>query len=513
LIFFLVFTAIVVVHEFGHYLFARLFKVKIISFAVGFGPKIFSRKGKDGTEFRLNVFPLGGYLKMEGEDPTAFEGEEPADKGLYYAKPAWQRFFIAFAGPAFSIIAGYVLLAMVAVIWGIPSVGIAQVDPSSPAMEAGMKSGDVITHMNGKRVFDLTEISEIIKENERVQFTVKRESGVKQVNVSPRVFPVQYNLVLKTSDSAISKEGLTVEKINGEDWEEQRLENYMNKESGESVLPREAELTLSNSETMTATLYGLQRIQERKVIGITFATLSKTIKKGVAPFKDGDKIFSINNNAINSGNDMFNVLRVMDFPADRESPYHYMEIRGDKIIENETYRSLNAISVTVLRNGEEITLEIPREAFIESIGQCVFEPPVPNQTISNPVRAVSIGFQWSNNLLRRMGKIITELFSGQRNVSEFSGPIGIMAVIGQASDAGLESVILIVALITLNLGIINLLPLPALDGGRIVFNLIEMIMRKRINPVIEGYIHTAGFFFIIGLSFYIMYFDILRFMN
>ena len=112
-----------------------------------------------------------------------------------------------------------------------------------------------------------------------------------------------------------------------------------------------------------------------------------------------------------------------------------------------------------------------------------------------------------------MGKIITELFSGQRNVSEFSGPIGIMAVIGQASDAGLESVILIVALITLNLGIINLLPLPALDGGRIVFNLIEMIMRKRINPVIEGYIHTAGFFFIIGLSFYIMYFDILRFMN
>ncbi len=88
-----------------------------------------------------------------------------------------------------------------------------------------------------------------------------------------------------------------------------------------------------------------------------------------------------------------------------------------------------------------------------------------------------------------------------------------MNIIGQASRAGLETLIFLLAFITLNLGIINLLPLPALDGGRIVFSILEMITRKRINPVIEGYIHTIGFFLLIGFAIYISYFDIIRFMR
>jgi regulator of sigma E protease len=156
---------------------------------------------------------------------------------------------------------------------------------------------------------------------------------------------------------------------------------------------------------------------------------------------------------------------------------------------------------------------MPSEVFIQSLGNSFFESPVENKQTMNPFLAISWGFQWSNNLLRRMGMIIGNIFTGEQDISEFSGPVGIVNIIGQATKAGFESLVLIFALITLNLGIINLIPLPALDGGRIVFNLIEMVSRKKINPVIEGYIHAAGFFFIMALAVYITYFDIMRFMK
>ena len=108
----LIFTAIVVIHELGHFLFARLFKVRILAFGIGFGPAIYKKKTASGMDFKINLFPLGGYVRMDGEDPTEIDESVSAEKrkGFYYSKTAWQRFLIALAGPAFSILAGYLLL-------------------------------------------------------------------------------------------------------------------------------------------------------------------------------------------------------------------------------------------------------------------------------------------------------------------------------------------------------------------------------------------------------------------
>src|SRR6056297_664347 len=494
------------IHELGHFLFARLFKVKILSFGIGFGPALYRKKTASGMDFKINLFPLGGYVRMDGEDPTEIDEtvSEEKRRGFYYSKPPWQRFLIALSGPAFSILAGYLMLSVVALFWGIPQVGIAKVDPFSPAQEAGLRDNDIISRLNGKLLFDTEELSATIKNSESVDLTVTRGEQQKDITVYPQVFPKQYEMIIK-GDSI--PEGLSlsqIKSVNGVAFDEIDLSEY----SGEEIV-----MVTQSGKQISGVLSGYQLIKERKVIGIEYKTLSRTLKSTEAPFKDGDVILSINGNQIEQGNDLFTILRFMDFPTDSKTPYHYLSIRDSTIMDVSSMKNLNTITVQVRRDGEETTLEMPSQVFINSLGNSYFVSPVDNRQTMNPLLAISWGFQWTNNLMRRMGRIIGNIFTGEQNISEFSGPVGIVNIIGQATKAGFESLVLIFALITLNLGIINLIPLPALDGGRIVFNLIEMLSRKKINPVIEGYIHTVGFFFIIGLSFYIMYFDILRFMN
>jgi regulator of sigma E protease len=110
-------------------------------------------------------------------------------------------------------------------------------------------------------------------------------------------------------------------------------------------------------------------------------------------------------------------------------------------------------------------------------------------------------------------QVIKQLFTGETKTDEIAGPIGIATIIGQASKAGFESILNILALITINLGVINLLPLPALDGGRIIFSLFEIISRKKVNPKIESLIHVIGFIILIGLMIFIAFNDITRFFN
>ncbi|MFP4460932.1 MAG: site-2 protease family protein [Thermotogota bacterium] len=502
----LIFTAIVVIHELGHFLFARLFKVRILSFGIGFGPALYRKKTASGMDFKVNLFPLGGYVRMDGEDPTEINDSisEEKKRGFYYSKPAWQRFVIALAGPAFSILAGYLLLSVVALFWGIPQVGIAKVDLFSPAQEAGLKADDIISKLNGRILFDTDELSTTIKNSESVDLTITRGDRQENITVYPKVFPRQYEMIIKGESIPQDLRLSEIKSVNGVSLDEMDLSEY----SGEEIV-----IETQAGVQIRGILSGYQLIKERKVIGIEYKTLSKTLKSAEAPFKDGDVILRINGNEIKKGNDLFTILRFMDFPVDPQIPYHYLSIRDSTILDIDSMKSLNTVSVQVKRNGENTALEMPSEVFINALGNSFFAPPVNNKQTINPFLAVSWGFQWANNLLRRMGTIIANIFTGEQRVSEFSGPVGIVNVIGQATRAGFESLVLIFALITLNLGIINLIPLPALDGGRIVFNLIEMFSRKKINPVIEGYIHAAGFFFIMALAVYITYFDIMRFMR
>jgi regulator of sigma E protease len=504
IVFLIILTVVVLVHELGHFLFAKLFKVQILQFAIGFGPKLFGKKGRDGVEYRVNAFPLGGYVRMAGEDPTDTNHSEEEKKHYYYAKPAWQRFFIAFSGPLFSILFGYLFMSLTCVIWGIPTIGIDRVEPNSPAQMAGLLPGDILHSVDGQRIFSIDEFSSAVKKKEMFNVTIQRDGQLKSLQIKPEVFPQQTNFVIETTNPPLPLEGKSVLSINGAPLSVADLK---------SLTDQTVELMLDGGESVNMTLKAFTTLDSQKMIGIVYATVSRKLKDTVFPFENDDEILSINGEIIERSGDFYPILTLLAFPQVPDRYYTYLETKGESISSQFAMPSAKTVLVEVLRQDKKTELKMPYQDLTEALEKSMFYASYENSYPSNIFHAVGLGIQRTNIMLGRMGEIIGSLFVGKASVKDFSGPIGLVNIIGQATRAGMETLTFILAFITLNLGLINLLPLPALDGGRIVFNLIEMITRKRINPIVEGYIHTVGFFILIGFIVYISYFDIIRFIK
>lgn len=504
LIFLLILTIVVLVHELGHFLFAKLFKVQVVQFAIGFGPRIFSRKGKDGVEYRINLFPLGGYVRMAGEDPTDTNHTEEEKKSFFYMKPAWQRFFIAFSGPLFSILFGYVFMAITCAIWGIPTIGIDRVDMNTPAYTAGLKPGDILYSVNGKRLFSIDEFSNAVKKYQRFEVTVNRNGGLLSLTVVPELFSAQTNLVLETTEILPELKNKILLSVNGAPFPMVDLKSFTDKN---------IELMFENGDLHSTILRAFTTLNPQKMIGIVYSTFSRKLKDGIFPFEDEDEILSINGIPMEKSSDFYPVITLFSFPQNEKSFYNYIELKGDKVSTQSGIASTRTIVVSVLRQGNRVELKMAYQDLTQALNESLFYPAYENAYPQDVFHAFWLGIQRTNIMLGSMGEIIANLFTGKASVKDFAGPIGLVNIIGQASRAGIETVMFILAFITLNLGLINLLPLPALDGGRIVFSVVEMITRKKINPVVEGYIHTIGFFLLIAFAIYVSYYDVIRFLN
>lgn len=504
ILFLVILTIVVLVHELGHFLFAKLFKVQILQFGIGFGPKIFSKTGKDGVEYRVNIFPLGGYVRMAGEDPTDTNHTEEERKGFFYAKPAWQRFLIAFSGPLFSILFGYLFMTMTCAIWGIPTIAIERVGVNTPAERAGLLPGDILHSVNGRRIFGLDDFSNAVQKEAQFSATIIREGEARDLAIVPEVFPQQTNYVIETENPFPNLEGKTLLSMNGIPLSIADLK---------SITDQQLDLMIEGGESIPVTLKAFTTLNPQKMIGIVYSTLSTRIKDTAYPFAKDDRILSINGAKVEQSGDFYPILTLFAFTQEENRHFTYLETRGDVVTHQFSQPSVRKVSVLVERNGLPTELEMSYQDFTEALENSLFYPANENQYPGNPFQAIGLGIQRTNGMLTSMGSIIGSLFTGKASVKDFAGPIGLVNIIGQASRAGMETLMFLLAFITLNLGIINLLPLPALDGGRIVFSIVEMVTRKKINPVIEGYIHTAGFFLLIGFAIYISYFDIIRFMR
>ncbi len=163
--FILVIGILIFVHELGHFLVAKLFGVRVLKFSLGFGTTLISRKWGD-TEYLISAFPLGGYVKMYGEDPDAVVSE--ADRACSFAhKPVWQRFGIVLAGPVFNLLFAVFLFISMFALAGLPTLVdntvIAKVGADSAAERAGLKDGDIIVAIDSHEVRSWQQISELIK--------------------------------------------------------------------------------------------------------------------------------------------------------------------------------------------------------------------------------------------------------------------------------------------------------------------------------------------------------------
>jgi len=166
--FVIVLGLLIFVHELGHFLFAKLFKVRVLKFSLGFGPKMISKTIGD-TEYQISAFPLGGYVKMFGENPDEQDVDESEQAVSFAHKPVWQRFLIVLAGPIFNLVFPIILFFLIFFTMGVPeavdNTRIGKVNDNSPAKEAGLLAGDTILEINGKSTRKWIDVLNGVKES------------------------------------------------------------------------------------------------------------------------------------------------------------------------------------------------------------------------------------------------------------------------------------------------------------------------------------------------------------
>ncbi|HPV63676.1 MAG TPA: M50 family metallopeptidase, partial [Fervidobacterium sp.] len=261
----------------------------------------------------------------------------------------------------------------------------------------------------------------------------------------------------------------------------------------------------SESGEMSGVLSSVSITPERYTIGIYYGQFSNVFAKDSEVFSKGDKLLQINGFEINSSNDLFDAVTSLTLKSDEV----YVSTDGEKI-DKIIRPSSSDVRVVYESKGERKEITIAKDKLIQTLSiPGVLEP----QSVTlkpKGFQVVSLAFARSNRLSVYIWKSLPGIFVG-RNLDEVAGPVGMVQIIGQAAQIGLETILTIVAMITINLGIFNLFPLPALDGGRIIFALIEMITRRKINRNVENWIHAIGFFLLIGLVIFITFIDVGRF--
>ncbi|ABS60801.1 MULTISPECIES: M50 family metallopeptidase [Fervidobacterium] len=481
-----VFMFIVVVHEFGHFLFARLFGVKVHEFAIGFGPEIFRKKGKK-TDFRINIFPLGGYVRLKGEDPS-----EEEDPDSLYGISAWKRFLVVFAGPLFSILAGYLLFVIIISAWGYTPIIIDKVIPNSAAEEAGLKDGDIVLKLNGKYIFDTVDMTDSIRKGRAIELEILRDGQRMNLVVTPKLSNAQYYLYLKDVRGDI---GGKIETVNNLEFETY-VKNYK----------KELVTIKSEAGELNCVIDSLNSLPERYTIGIYYGQFSNVFAKDVEPFKVGDNLLQVEDMKIQSGTDLLDLVTALNLKPDEL----YVVANGN-VVESVVKPLPERVKVVYsTSNGEIKEIVLDKSKLLEALSTPGALKERSTRLKPRGIEGIKLAIARSNRLALYIWKTLPGIFVG-KNIQDVTGPVGMVQIIGQAAQIGLETILTIVAVITINLGIFNLFPLPALDGGRIVFALIEMITRKKINRNVENIIHTIGFFILLGLVIFITFIDIGRF--
>jgi len=176
---------LIFVHEFGHFITAKLLKIKVLKFSLGFGPKLIARQWGE-TEYLISALPLGGYVKLFGEQPG--ETIAPAElRGSFSHRPVWHRFLVVLAGPLFNLLFALIVFSFIYTVAGIPEplpgTTIATVNTSSPAAAAGIKPGDTIIKVNGRPTLKWAAVSKIIRRSEGAPITITLRRGNKSIQL------------------------------------------------------------------------------------------------------------------------------------------------------------------------------------------------------------------------------------------------------------------------------------------------------------------------------------------
>ncbi|MBZ5662083.1 MAG: RIP metalloprotease RseP [Acidobacteriia bacterium] len=415
----------VLVHEWGHFIVAKSFGVRVEIFSIGFGPRLWGWKRGD-TDYRISGLPLGGYVKMAGDNPLE---DRKGDPDEFLSKPRWQRVLIALAGPTMNIVLSVLLVA------GIYMRGskqpafldrtmvLAGVLENSSAQKAGLAPGDHIVDVNG--VSDPT-------------------------------------------------------------WDRAQLE-LMSTLPGHSI----SLVVDRNGQKISTSVAASPSVED--VFGyptdrLLIAAVSPGTPADRSGLQAGDEILKVNGTALANG---------AEFPPIVEktqgAPLELDVLRGDRTL-HLTVRPANVGTTSgaprwqigVMRTGELVDRRLSfGPAILESAGM-------------NALMARQIVF------------VVVELFRGHMSLKQLEGPLGIAKESGRAARQGISELLSLMAMIGVNLAVLNLLPIPPLDGGHILMLFIEGTIRRDLSVRVKERFVTVSMVFLLLVFAIVMYNDVLR---
>jgi regulator of sigma E protease len=431
---------LILIHEWGHFIVARLAGVGVERFSIGFGPVLWRYKGKE-TEYCISAIPMGGYVKMVGDDENPLEGGrtgnvDPARS--FNLKPIWARFLIVFAGPGMNFVLAIVLASLAFMVWGRPVVPavVGRVAEGSAAAQAGLKPGDRIVAVDGHALQYWDEVQALVQESrdKKLVLTVTGPGGERKVEVTPQ--------------------RVAVRDIFGDE------QDYWD------LGARQAASDL--------------------------AKIGDVVPGGpaaAAGIKPGDIVVSVQGHPISSWDDLADAIS--------KRPGQATELgikRGDAMV---------TVTVTPAPTGPEGRGRV-------GISHAVAPGPGAKFVRSNPLVALKEGllktWEWTFMTVKGMFKLVT----AQLAPSNIGGPIQIAAAAGEQARQGLAYLTLFTALISVNLAVLNLLPVPMLDGGHLLFFVCEAVLGRPISIRKREIAQQVGFVLLMMLMVYAVYNDLSR---
>ena len=433
---------LILVHEFGHFIVARMCGVGVERFSVGFGPVLWRYRGKV-TEYCLSAFPLGGYVKMMGDDENPLEGGKTGEVDpakAFNNKPLAARFLIVFAGPAMNFVLAAVIFALVFMILGRPVAPavVGRMTEGGPAAQAGLQPGDRVVAVDGHPVQYWDEVLRAIHDlhGETIQLTIRR------------------------GDAPERKVGVTPAKTKARD-----------------LFGDERDAWDIGARPFTA-----------PVIGEVLA--GYPAEKG--GLKSGDVVVSIEGRPVRT---------------------------WDELAEAIHERPKQATRLEVKRGTETLALSLTPNAVTErgadgkdvEVGRIGIGPAAATTFArSNPLSAIWEGTERTIEVTRLTAVGLYKIAVGQLDRKNIGGPIQIAVTAGEQARQGLPSLAFFTAVISVNLFLLNLLPVPMLDGGHLLFFVCEAVLGRPLSVRKREVAQQVGFVLLMLLMVYAVYNDLDR---